>query len=80
MKIRPKSSKILENRHFYEKLSFLEYSTGLEYSGGHKNFFLNYKCVEVVPKKIHVNRMSSFENIDRGYPPRKPWILDGGPP
>ena len=35
-----------------KKLNFIEYSTGLEYSGGHEKIFLNYKCVEVFPKKF----------------------------
>ena len=54
---------------FWDLLDFTEYSTGVEYSMGHKKFFLNYKIDKDTPKNFHVNTTISFENMDRGNPP-----------
>ena len=47
------------------KKNQVEYSTGVEYSDGHEIFFEPYSRSRL-PKKIRVNWIISFENIDGG--------------
>ena len=58
---------------FTDFWDFIEYSTSVEYSDGHKKFFWTLQLIKFTQKKFHDNRIISFENIDGGYPLPEFW-------
>ena len=60
---------------FSKKMDLIKFSTGLENSWGCFFSFLFWttKLLKFSQKNVHVNRISSFENIDGGYPLPEFW-------
>ena len=54
---------------FCKKSTFIEYSTGPEYSSGHKKFFLSPTMIDLRNYFLkYMDLTKTFENIDSGAP------------
>ena len=68
----------LKKAFFPKKLNLVEYSTRPEYSTWQEKKNWATKLLKMSQKQFGVHWTISFENIDMGYPPRKPQIFGGG--